>query len=329
MKGIHEIISKFCVMVNMKKEDCWYIGIIKKSTKQDCPFFLDEKKRDITILKLKQRYWAADPFCISFKNENYLFYELFDKYRHKGLIAFSKIENDEITKPKIILDEKYHLSFPNIFKLNDVFYMIPETSGSQSIKLFKATRFPDKWIEVKTIRDNCSSVDTIILEDSNKKYLITSDTVKGSPCLVTNYMFEVDNEFEILKSYKLTTGNDGNRNGGNIVNIDNYKYRVGQICLKRYGEGLKIYKIESLNPYTEKLELTLDCNNIKNHINDLNIEFIGLHTYNVSEKYEVIDFLCEEELPLYIRIIRFIYKGYGYIKRRIIKYVFGRRDYKN
>ncbi len=52
MKGIHEIISKFCVMVNMKKEDCWYIGIIKKSTKQDCPFFLDEKKRDISLRTL-------------------------------------------------------------------------------------------------------------------------------------------------------------------------------------------------------------------------------------------------------------------------------------
>ena len=58
-----------------------------------------------------------------------------DRIRHKGLISVSKYENGEFGKFQDVLEEKFHLSYPMIFRKDDSIYMIPETADSGKVIL--------------------------------------------------------------------------------------------------------------------------------------------------------------------------------------------------
>ena len=92
----------------------WNIAIRKKEDKS-----LWEKggeSKEFAVLPNTIRYWAADPFIISVGGKEYLFFEMFDRLKSKGLIGYREIHGDKIGKMKIAYEASHHLSFPFIFK---------------------------------------------------------------------------------------------------------------------------------------------------------------------------------------------------------------------
>ena len=43
------------------------------------------------------------------------------------------------------------MSYPQVFKWGDEFYMVPETVAAYEVRLYKALEFPFKWVFVKTL----------------------------------------------------------------------------------------------------------------------------------------------------------------------------------
>ena len=41
-----------------------------------------------------------------------------------------------------IINEPFHMSFPNVFKFENEFYMMPENSESNQLRLYNAVDFP-------------------------------------------------------------------------------------------------------------------------------------------------------------------------------------------
>ena len=77
------------------------------------------------ILPPNDRFWA-DPFVVQYENKYYVFIEEYIYKKRKGTIAFFEInKNGSYTKPNVILEKEYHLSYPFIFEENDKIYMIP------------------------------------------------------------------------------------------------------------------------------------------------------------------------------------------------------------
>ena len=75
------------------------------------------------------RYWFADPFLFERDGITYLFFEAFDLVECKGKEAYSILcEDGTWSSLKVIIDEKYHLSFPNIFEYGGKMYIMPEMS---------------------------------------------------------------------------------------------------------------------------------------------------------------------------------------------------------
>ena len=60
-----------------------------------------ESLKEFTVLPNTIRYWAADPFIISVGEKEYLFFEMFDRLKSKGLIGYREINGDKIGKMKI------------------------------------------------------------------------------------------------------------------------------------------------------------------------------------------------------------------------------------
>ena len=79
----------------------------------------------------KNQAWA-DPFLISYKKEDYLFFENYEFSKKKAKISFIKISNKNILEVDDALDMKFHLSYPFLWKEKNNIFMMPE-SGKKNV----------------------------------------------------------------------------------------------------------------------------------------------------------------------------------------------------
>lgn len=82
----------------------WYVAIRKIG---------DETYHVINNLK---DTWCADTLLFEENNEHYLFVEQYDKKRDKGAIGYYKIESGIPENGGVIIENRYHMSYPFVFK---------------------------------------------------------------------------------------------------------------------------------------------------------------------------------------------------------------------
>lgn len=228
--------------------------------------------------------WVADPFVIEFEDKVYIFAEMYTYDRYKGSIAYCEIINGKPTKWKKIISEKYHLSFPNIYFENNEIYMYVESSENKEFYRYKAVRFPNQWIKDTLYMKNVEFVDTVLFLYNNKKYGFTYDISETIKKLL---LFSMENnKLKFLDCNPINTDNSTARPAGKILKYKDRYIRVSQNCEKEYGSGLVFseFKIEN-EKYSEKIFKIININDI--HYNKG--KWIGIHTYNESENYQVVD----------------------------------------
>ena len=308
----------------MRKEKIYSIAYRKRDHQEDFFWLHDNYVFKEAVIDNDGRYWFADPFLFERNGSTYLFYEAFDLIERKGKIGYSIIAEDgSFSKPRIIINEKCHLSFPNIFEYNDTIYIMPESSEDYRVKLFKATDFPDRWEEADVILPDVYACDSVIMEKDNERFLLANEMYHNTPnglycsCWLKNYLYRLDGFAPLNDGVKVAEGDLGIRNAGSPFLIGNTMYRMGQDCTgNNYGKGLVLFQIESCSPYKEQMVWAKDCYEIRNHIHckDMN-SIIGVHTYNMSGKYEVIDYTQDYRITPYMKIRRKLWS----IQQRLIK----------
>ncbi|RZK10128.1 MAG: hypothetical protein EOO46_11705 [Flavobacterium sp.] len=111
-------------------------------------------------LPLPPDVFLADPFLIEKDNINYVFYEEYSYLTGKAHISVLEIGQPGIpSRPRVVLERPYHLSYPFVFEHDGAYYMIPETVTNRSVELYKAVCFPTEWELVMTLMDNCELID--------------------------------------------------------------------------------------------------------------------------------------------------------------------------
>lgn len=311
------------------KKEIWKIGIRKKTDPEEK--FWELADYQFNIINLPARYWQADPFLFEKDGKTYLFYELWNWTIERGCIAYSVVEDGKVSKIKKVIKKKYHMSFPYIFEYNAKIYMIPEVGETESIKLFVAVSFPDKWEECKPLIQQIRGSDSIILSSNNEDFLLVSVLKNDNPGDIQNVLYILENN-KLKKNHKgnvVAQGEYGIRNGGKPFVYKGKQIRVGQDCTNRtYGKGLVLWKIESISPYLEKEYRYISREEISEHIRKKKQYRVdGIHTYNATDAYEVIDILTHEELPWYIWCNRLVYRGYCYVMKKLqelLRRVFGK-----
>ena len=309
-----------------KEVKMYTLAFRKKSSSEDY-FWLD---KDYCFeeyhVAMTGRYWLADPFLFEYGGKGYVFYEAFDLWTGKGNIGVSTLdpENKTLSVPRIVLSRNYHFSWPNVFEYEGEIYMLPETCEDYRVKLFRAVNFPYEWTEDEILVNDIFSCDSIMLNDGNKRYLLTSDQYHNTPtgsypsCYVKNTLFTFNPEGSLTLEPDgkidpfgkvVARGDYGIRNAGQAFIAQGMLIRPGQDCrYKQYGRGIVFFRLNSIEPYEEEELFSVDCENISSHIKqDFVKELIGLHTYNTSINWEVIDFAGMRSNPVIARVARKIY----------------------
>ena len=254
-----------------------------------------KKLKDINISKSlrikpdKGEAWA-DPFLISFKNFDYIFFENFEFKNQKGKISCIKLKNGKILEKFDILKKKYHLSYPFIWREKKKFFMIPETSNDKCVQIWRSINFPKKWSLYKKIFIGESCVDTTILNiNKNERWIFTNKSDdKYMDHNSELYLFKTDTMFNKIIPHELNPviiDSRFARNAGNIFREDKNKLiRPSQLNIfDFYGRGLNLRLIKELNlrKYNETQFSTI--------LPDFKININAIHHMSQDKKKYTID----------------------------------------
>lgn len=99
--------------------------------------------KDITDRKAE---FVADPFMVKEHSAWHMFFEIMDEASHKGVIGLALSDDCLQWRYKqVVLEEPFHLSYPYVFAWEGEYYMVPDSGGTRSVRLYKAVDFPVKW----------------------------------------------------------------------------------------------------------------------------------------------------------------------------------------
>ncbi len=242
------------------------------------------------IIPPKDRFWA-DPDFVKKDGKYYLFFEEYIYKNKKAHISYIELEkNGQYSNSKIVIENKYHMSFPYLFNINENLYMIPETSENKTIELYKCLHFPDKWKLEKTLMENIIAVDTNLFYYNNKWWLFTNiKEIEGVSIYDELFLFYTDNfksgHWVPHPMNPIISDVKSARPAGHIFIYNNNIYRPSQNCSKRYGYGLKLNEIVKLNEneYAETEILNIEPSWGK--------RYLGTHTLNYKNEFTIIDVL--------------------------------------
>lgn len=231
----------------------------------------------------------ADPFLAVEKEHHYLFYEKADPITFKGKLVCMDLD-DPKRKAKTVLKETFHLSYPNVFKVRDRWYMIPESKQNHKVTLYQATEFPWSWVKVRDLLEE-DAVDTTALYKENKWIFFTY--IDGALHI---YAADADENGlpRELKKVEYQEPSRRTRPGGGFLTEKDTLYRPAQICEQFYGEALVFCKQKwniKTGEYEEEEKKELHAEQIKVLVDDTPI---GIHTYNRVDDMEVVDLYCEQ-----------------------------------
>lgn len=257
-------------------------------TKADDPLnvSLDNYK---TLTQPPDRLWA-DPFVISFPDKHYIFVEELPYNIKKGHISVIETnKRGEVLRCEKVLEKEYHLSYPFLLNINNVYYMIPETGANRTIELYRSTDFPYKWEFVMNLMENVLAADVTLFFHEEKWWLFCciDDTGRNIGMMDELHLFYADDLF--TKEWNRHPGNPIGtdvrtaRPAGNIFKKDNKIYRPSQDCSGMYGKAININHITTLTEtnYQETVVARI--------LPDKKKGIIGTHTINFSDGMTVID----------------------------------------
>ena len=265
--------------------ETWCVAYRKIENDKEC--LLYNKEKPFTVLPNTKSLWCADPFLFEKDGALYIFFEVLDYIKRKGLIGYRQLTDSGFGEITVIYEGDNHLSFPFIYEEDDNVYIIPESAHDNCLFRLKCTDFPDKWEYDKTLIEE-KLVDTVLYNEDGTNIYITER-------VVTEGVFDrldifVDNEGVIKEfaSNPVKTEAANARGAGCLFRCDGDLIRPSQDCSSSYGGKLNFNKIITLSEseFQEECIATVSAEEIKT---DSDRTFCGIHTYNRLGNYEVID----------------------------------------
>jgi hypothetical protein len=242
--------------VAMKSESIWSIGIYKgKDPLHIAP--ADDIRNpvfDASMVTDVQASFVADPFLWKKDSLWYLFFEVLNKKDMKGDIGYACSKDlKKWTYGKIIIDCKYHLSYPYVFEWNDSMFLIPESAEAGFLSLYYAKDFPEKWELIDTLLHG-NFGDHAIVRYKNEWWLYAGAEPHRNNILKLYHSENLHGKWiEHPLSPIVKNRADIARPGGRMLIYNNNLVRFTQNCKKTYGKEVNAYIVRNMdaNKYDE------------------------------------------------------------------------------
>lgn len=232
-------------------------------------------------------HFYADPFPIVYRGRTFLFVEDLDHRTNKGVISVIPFGEQGPSGPaRVVLEESWHLSYPFVFESDGEVWMIPESSSNSAVTLYRAERFPDRWVKEADLLTGTEASDATLVEHGGQLWMFMSVrdgagswsdrlSIYHAPTLLGPWQPHPGNPIFIDQSCARPAGAFVHRNGR--------LYRPVQDCRGGYGTGIGLAEVTRLDQegYSQTLHAIVHAPPA----------WPGrrLHTFNRAGPLEVID----------------------------------------
>jgi hypothetical protein len=210
-----------------------------------------DELRNLRTLCSPRGHFFADPFPIEVEGRCYFFFEDYLYADRKAVISFVELaEGGHVSRPKVALARDYHLSYPFVFKKGDEVLMLPETAANDSIELYRAVRFPDRWERASVLLSGIEAYDATLLEHDDRLWLFAAVATKGSlgwDELSVFWADALEGPWRPHPRNPVKIDVRSARPAGKIFLDEGRLIRPAQDCTHRYGRAIVFNEIEELS----------------------------------------------------------------------------------
>lgn len=182
--------------------------------------------------------FMADPFLFYHQGAVWLFYETVD-LNNKGILGCFKREGERWIHIGKVLEQPWHMSYPQVFEEDGHIYMIPEQSneGKGDVSLYEAFDFPKGWKRVKTLINRPFADATILRKDGH--YYMACYTIPPRESAELWHAPAIEGPWERHSHWQnVNQSRRLRRCGGSWLVESNRLYRMAQDCNGLYGKRL-------------------------------------------------------------------------------------------
>lgn len=234
----------------------------------------------------RQRYFA-DPFLFEHKGTTYVFCEEFPYATRTGIISVFTLDNEgRPSAPRAVLDCGTHLSYPYVFHHDGYIWMMPESAATGRLELYRADRFPDRWVVERTLIGDRQLSDATPFHMNDRWWMAAADHRFGDSGWDTLALFDAQSPlgpWQPCGEDAFVIDARAARPAGAVVNRNGALWRPAQDCRIGYGGGLTLCRIDKVS--RSGLEQTIMA-----HVGPpAGAALTGVHTLNLNDRFEIID----------------------------------------
>ena len=238
------------------------------------------------ILPPRDRFYA-DPFLLEHQGRTYIFFADYRYSTKKAVISCVWIDRSgDISQPVTVLEADSHLSYPFIFEVDRQIYLLPETSQTNRVELYRSVRFPAEWELVRVLMEQ-PAVDATLWQQGGTFWLFAnlSAPLEGLDCEDLHLFFSNSLEGKWIPHPKnpVVVDVSGARPAGRLFLDGHRLIRPAQDCSAAYGHGIALKRVLSLSRTDYREEI----------LGRITPEWMpgatGTHTLDHNAEFEVID----------------------------------------
>lgn len=248
---------------------------------------LSGKGSVFSVLPDSYRYWTADPFVVKENGKYYLFFEMYDRLKRKGLLGCREVSESGFGKMHVIYESGRHLSYPFIYKKDGVYYIVPESNKIGELFRLRCVDFPLKWEKEKVLLYE-KLVDTTIFTQNGMDFYISQRVSDDNVFDRIDLFYDKNAGIEECSANPVKKDLKTARCAGKLFEQDGKLIRPSQNCADGYGAGLNFNEVLEISESTFRERMISEVLP-EDIILDRENHFTGIHTYNRIDNVEVID----------------------------------------
>ena len=240
---------------------------------------------DFAYAPARAGHFLADPLLFEHGARTFLFVEDLDYADSKGRITVAEL-NDDAPRFEMALEERHHLSYPFVFRHENDVYLMPECVGARKQMIYRAVDFPSNWAHHSDVFEGIATCDATIVEYGGRFWMFCTQPAPIGSSWDELSIYHGESPLGPWRPHALNPVKSdarGSRPGGRMRVHNGRLFRPAQDCSAGYGSQLAWYEVTELAP-TAFAETRIETWSAESCG-----DFTGLHTYDSTGEWEVID----------------------------------------
>ena len=210
----------------------------------------------------RMRFYA-DPFPVLRDGRTHVFVEDFDHRLGRGVISAVEFgDSGPIGAPRLVLDTGAHASYPFVFEHRGEMWMVPETCGTATIDLYRATAFPGSWVKESTLVSGLVASDATLFEHGGRWWMLASVQDDGGAFSDVLHAWSAEDPLGPWRAHRrnpILVDIASARPAGRVVQRRGKLIRPVQDCTNGYGAALSLAEITRLDDddFAQQVHATL------------------------------------------------------------------------